>query len=319
MIAARGGENTEFLVRASYLEIYNEDVRDLLSKNAQNKLDLKETPESGVYVKDLTSYVVKTVRGCPTALTRAPLASEPRGLQELPLGPPWLRPRGHHRRRGARTRPGTSVWLSATAGTRVRQAARLWRQEPARGRDCDESGLVALALDLHDHRGELRDARRRHLGHPDGQAQPRRPRRLRAPVEDAGDRVRRALDNSGHPTKTSHQPLFRPSCCSPPPSRARLWGGSDRLKEATKINMSLSALGNVISALVDGKSTHIPYRDSKLTRLLQALTAAAAAAPPRPPPPPASAPTTFCSSAPVASDARCCCRRRTHLAVTRRR
>ena len=43
----------------------------------------------------------------------------------------------------------------------------------------------------------------------------------------------------------------------------------DRLKEATKINLSLSALGNVISALVDGKSTHVPYRDSKLTRLLQ--------------------------------------------------
>ena len=43
-----------------------------------------------------------------------------------------------------------------------------------------------------------------------------------------------------------------------------------RLKEATKINLSLSALGNVISALVDGKSKHIPYRDSKLTRLLQA-------------------------------------------------
>lgn len=42
-----------------------------------------------------------------------------------------------------------------------------------------------------------------------------------------------------------------------------------RLKEATKINLSLSALGNVISALVDGKSKHIPYRDSKLTRLLQ--------------------------------------------------
>ena len=43
----------------------------------------------------------------------------------------------------------------------------------------------------------------------------------------------------------------------------------DRLKEATKINLSLSALGNVISALVDGKTKHIPYRDSKLTRLLQ--------------------------------------------------
>jgi hypothetical protein len=43
----------------------------------------------------------------------------------------------------------------------------------------------------------------------------------------------------------------------------------DRLKEATKINLSLAALGNVISALVDGKATYIPYRDSKLTRLLQ--------------------------------------------------
>ena len=41
----------------------------------------------------------------------------------------------------------------------------------------------------------------------------------------------------------------------------------DRLKEATKINLSLSALGNVISALVDGKSKHIPYRDSKLTSM----------------------------------------------------
>lgn len=42
----------------------------------------------------------------------------------------------------------------------------------------------------------------------------------------------------------------------------------DRLKEASKINKALSSLGNVIYALAEN-SAHIPYRDSKLTRLLQ--------------------------------------------------
>lgn len=41
------------------------------------------------------------------------------------------------------------------------------------------------------------------------------------------------------------------------------------LEEAKKINKSLSALGMVINNLTDGKSSHIPYRDSKLTRILQ--------------------------------------------------
>ncbi|XP_073125976.1 kinesin-like protein KIN-7C, mitochondrial [Henckelia pumila] len=42
-----------------------------------------------------------------------------------------------------------------------------------------------------------------------------------------------------------------------------------RRKEGSYINKSLLTLGTVISKLTDGKSTHIPYRDSKLTRLLQ--------------------------------------------------
>ncbi|GMH13135.1 hypothetical protein Nepgr_014976 [Nepenthes gracilis] len=42
----------------------------------------------------------------------------------------------------------------------------------------------------------------------------------------------------------------------------------DRLKEAQHINKSLSALGDVIASLAQ-KNTHVPYRNSKLTQLLQ--------------------------------------------------
>ena len=42
----------------------------------------------------------------------------------------------------------------------------------------------------------------------------------------------------------------------------------DRLKEAQHINKSLSALGDVIFALAQ-KSQHVPYRNSKLTQVLQ--------------------------------------------------
>lgn len=42
-----------------------------------------------------------------------------------------------------------------------------------------------------------------------------------------------------------------------------------RRKEGSYINKSLLTLGTVISKLTDGRAAHIPYRDSKLTRLLQ--------------------------------------------------
>ncbi len=58
LAVAQVSEQQQFLVRASFLEIYNEEVRDLLSKNPKNKLERKE---QGVYVKGLNSFVVKSV------------------------------------------------------------------------------------------------------------------------------------------------------------------------------------------------------------------------------------------------------------------
>ena len=53
--------------------------------------------------------------------------------------------------------------------------------------------------------------------------------------------------------------------------RVRVTGATGkRLEESKKINQSLSALGNVVSALTDPKGrSHIPFRDSKLTRILE--------------------------------------------------
>ena len=50
----------QYLVRASYLEIYNEDIRDLLSKNPTSKLEMKENQDKGVYVKDLKQFTVNS-------------------------------------------------------------------------------------------------------------------------------------------------------------------------------------------------------------------------------------------------------------------
>ena len=174
-IATKSGESTEFLVRASYLEIYNEEIRDLLSKNSNNKLDLKETPDSGVFVKDLTSYVVKSTRECDK-------------LRDF----------------GAKNRH-----VGATA----------MNQDSSRSHS-----LYTITVESCETRA-------------DGTAS------IRMGKLNLVD-----LAGSERQSKTQ--------------------ASGDRLKEATKINLSLSALGNVISALVDGKSQHIPYRDSKLTRLL---------------------------------------------------
>jgi len=54
-------EERQYLVRASYMELYKEDIRDLLSANPKAKLELREKTDTGVYVKDLISSVVMSV------------------------------------------------------------------------------------------------------------------------------------------------------------------------------------------------------------------------------------------------------------------
>jgi kinesin family protein 3/17 len=168
------GTGVKFLVRASYLEIYNEEVRDLLCPGAA-KLELKEHPDAGVYVRDLSSFVVKDVGEMDNLMNQGN-KNRSVGFTEM----------------NARSSRSHSIFTITIEMSEMRD-----------GKECIRMGKLNL-------------------------------------VDLAG---------SERQTKTG--------------------ATGDRLKEASKINLSLSCLGNVIKALVDGKSSHIPYRDSKLTRLLQ--------------------------------------------------
>ena len=52
------GESKRFLVRCSFVEIYNEEVRDLLG-DSKKKLDIREDPKKGIFVKDLNYITIK--------------------------------------------------------------------------------------------------------------------------------------------------------------------------------------------------------------------------------------------------------------------
>ncbi|VFV24782.1 low quality protein: kinesin-like [Lynx pardinus] len=169
-------ENTKFLVRASYLEIYNEDVRDLLGAESKQKLELKEHPEKGVYVKGLSMHTVHNMAQCERIMEAG--------------------------------------WKNRSVGYT------LMNKDSSRSHSIFTISIEIYAVD---ERGKDH---------------------LRAGKLNLVD-----LAGSERQSKTG--------------------ATGERLKEATKINLSLSALGNVISALVDGRCKHIPYRDSKLTRLLQ--------------------------------------------------
>uniref|UniRef100_A0A1I8H3S2 Kinesin-like protein n=3 Tax=Macrostomum lignano TaxID=282301 RepID=A0A1I8H3S2_9PLAT len=169
-------QNQQYLVRASYMEIYMEELRDLLHKDQNKRLEIKEKPDTGVYVKDLSSVLTKSIKEIEKVMNI--------GNQNRSVGATKMN------EQSSRSHAIFVITIECS-------------EPDAEG----EAHIRAGKLNLVDLAGSERQAK----------------------TEAEGD----------------------------------------RLKEATKINLSLSALGNVISALVDGKSTHIPYRDSKLTRLLQ--------------------------------------------------
>ncbi|KAL5109908.1 Kinesin-like protein KIF3A [Taenia crassiceps] len=173
---AKADSKTTFLVHISYLEVYNEEIRDLLVGNKKKRLEIKERPDCGVYVRDLSSVMVQS----PNEMER---------LMNL----------------GSRNR--------CTAATNMNEHS------------SRSHAIFSITVECSKLLGEEKRILRQGKLHL---------------VDLAG---------SERQSKTGAE--------------------GQRLYESNKINLSLATLGNVISALADGKSTHVPYRNSKLTRLLQ--------------------------------------------------
>lgn len=166
--------NKQFLVSVSYLELYNEEIRDLLSKNYKNKLEIREKPESGIYIKDLSKFMIQSAQEMKDKLLS--------GRDNRSVGSTSMNEdssRSH------------SLFMITVETNEIIDG---------------ESHIRVGRLNLVDLAGSERQSKTNATG--------------------------------------------------------------DRFKEAININQSLTTLGNVISALIDNKSQHIPYRDSKLTRLL---------------------------------------------------
>ena len=57
----KADEKNEYTVKVSYMEIYNERLRDLLvSKEARGVLMILEDPLKGIFIPDLTEYTIST-------------------------------------------------------------------------------------------------------------------------------------------------------------------------------------------------------------------------------------------------------------------
>ncbi|KAH3672224.1 hypothetical protein WICPIJ_010076 [Wickerhamomyces pijperi] len=168
----KGDPNTEFTLSASYMEIYMEQIRDLLSSSNKETLQVVEDKINGVHVTNLTKAYISSTQELHALLQRG---------SEL------------------RVTSSTEMNKESSRSHAIFQL-NLNQESP-------EFGIRRSKLFLVDLAGS----------------------------EKVG--------------KTGVSGL--------------------NLEEAKKINSSLSSLGNVINALTDIKSTHIPYRDSKLTRILQ--------------------------------------------------
>ncbi|KAF0692566.1 Aste57867_16378 [Aphanomyces stellatus] len=205
-IQANVSARMRFLVRASYLQIYNESISDLL-KPERNNLTIREDKKRGVFVEGLSEWVVRS-------------PEEIYGLME----------RGGAMRATGSTKMNEISSRSHAVFIIIAEQSQTTYVDPS-GKEIPPDEFTAL---------------------------------VNAPARDRSVKLESLVRQSFKVGKLNLVDLAGSE-------RVRLSGATgQRLEESKKINQSLSALGNVIAALTDTRGRqHIPYRDSKLTRILE--------------------------------------------------
>ena len=209
-ISKNASPRMKFLVRASYLQIYNEVISDLLKPERTN-LTIREDRKRGVFVDGLSEWVVRSPR-------------EIYGLMQ----------------RGAKIR--------ATGSTKMNELS-------------SRSHAVFIIIAEQSEVSFLR---------PDGASLS--PEEFAAPLAawlPSLDELA-ALEADGHVRQSFKVGKLNLVDLAGSERVRTTKATGQRLEESKKINQSLSALGNVIAALTDSRGRqHIPYRNSKLTRILE--------------------------------------------------
>ena len=189
-IETTSNENTKFIIRASFLQIYNESISDLLKPEKKN-LQIREDKKKGIYVDLLSEWAVRS----------------PIDLYSL-------------LKRGTNFRTTSSTYMNDVS---------------SRSHAVFVITVEQMTTDIYNN-----DKKNKNLDIKVGKLN--------------------LVDLAGS-------------------ERIRITGATGiQLEESKKINKSLLCLGNVINALTEknkksksniNSNVHIPYRDSKLTRLLQ--------------------------------------------------
>ncbi|XP_029208723.2 kinesin-like protein KIN-7O isoform X2 [Acropora millepora] len=222
----------DYKVTMSYLQIYQEKIYDLLNSTNKVELSLREHPVKGVYVENLSEFVVRSPVEVLSLLAV--------GRKRLVFAETKMN------RNSSRSHSVCQLKIERTLNKSKAQSQAASSQDREEMTTDDDKSIEDL----------------------EGGTE------VDEPETDEGGKGAEAEDESLTKMVAFNDDVL---------IRGRIYlcdlAGSERLKktmaegerlcEAQHINSSLLELGNVIQALAEGRKTHVPFRNSTLTRLLQ--------------------------------------------------